>query len=44
MLADRHLAIRPGTDSAVLAWLVRKLRIDGSDELELATACDPGEV
>lgn len=30
-LATRHLAIRPGTDHALLAWLVRELLADGTD-------------
>ena len=30
-LATRHLAPRPGTDYAVLAWLVRELLGDGAD-------------
>jgi anaerobic selenocysteine-containing dehydrogenase len=30
-LATRHLAPRPGTDYAVLAWLVRELLRDGAD-------------
>jgi anaerobic selenocysteine-containing dehydrogenase len=44
MRADRHLPIRPGTDAAVLAWLVRELLVDGADSHELATACHPEEV
>jgi len=38
-LATRHLAIRPGTDHALLAWLVRELladRADGADTDALA--------
>lgn len=34
-LADRHLAIRAGTDHAVLAFLVRELLRDGADHHEL---------
>jgi anaerobic selenocysteine-containing dehydrogenase len=30
-MATRHLAIRPGTDDALLAWLVRELLDDGAD-------------
>lgn len=43
-LADRHMAIRPGTDAAVLAWLVRELLVDGADAGELADSCDPADV
>ncbi len=41
---DRHLQLRPGTDAAVLAWLVREVLIDGADERELADSCAPGDV
>jgi len=34
--ADRHLAPRPGTDYAVLAWLIRELLRDGADRAYLA--------
>lgn len=43
-LADRHLALRPGTDHLVLAWLVRELLIDGSDAAELAAHADPADL
>lgn len=33
--ASRHLAIRPGTDHAVLAWLVRSLLEEGADRAAL---------
>jgi anaerobic selenocysteine-containing dehydrogenase len=42
--ADRHLAVRPGTDHLVLAWLVRELLVDGADRAELDAHCDPGAV
>ena len=39
-LADEHLAIRPGTDGLLLAWLVRELMRKGADfeDLEAMTA------
>lgn len=50
-LASRHLAPRPGTDYAVLAFLVRELLVDGADREvlehrtvgrdELASAVEP---
>lgn len=43
-LADVHLAIRPGTDRLVLAWLVRELLADGADRAELDAHCDPTDV
>jgi anaerobic selenocysteine-containing dehydrogenase len=43
-LADDHLAIRPGTDHLVLAWLVRELLADGADTTELDAHCDPADV
>jgi anaerobic selenocysteine-containing dehydrogenase len=43
-LADHHLAIHPGTDAAVLAWLVRELLDHGADERELASACNSKDV
>ena len=42
--ADHHLAIRPGSDHLVLAWLVRELLADGSDHAELDAHCDPGDL
>lgn len=42
--ADRHLALRPGTDAALLAWLVREILVDGADANELATACHESDV
>ncbi|MBM3692647.1 MAG: molybdopterin oxidoreductase [Actinobacteria bacterium] len=43
-LADGHLAIRPGTDHLVLAWLVRELLAEGADAAELATHTDPADL
>ena len=43
-LADAHLAIRPGTDHFVLAWLVRELLDDGADAAELAAHADPADI
>lgn len=43
-LADGHLAIRPGTDHLVLAWLVRELLTDGADDAELAAHADAADV
>jgi anaerobic selenocysteine-containing dehydrogenase len=38
-LADLHLAVRPGSDHLVLAWLVRELLVDGADAIELSDHC-----
>ena len=38
-LADHHLAIRPGTDGVLLAWLIRELLIEGADLDELSGHC-----
>jgi anaerobic selenocysteine-containing dehydrogenase len=43
-LADRHVALRPGTDAAVLAWLVRELLADGACHDELERYTDPSDV
>ena len=43
-LADEHLAVRPGSDVAVLAALVRELLRDGADEEELTRHCHPDQV
>jgi anaerobic selenocysteine-containing dehydrogenase len=43
-LADAHLAIRPGTDHLVLAWLVRELLNDGADATELDEHADPADL
>jgi anaerobic selenocysteine-containing dehydrogenase len=43
-LADEHIAIRPGTDQLVLAWLVRELLIDGADAEELDAHTDPRDL
>ncbi len=40
-LADEHLAVRPGSDVALLAALVRSVLDDGIDPTEL---CDPADV
>ncbi len=42
--ADHHLAVRPGSDHLVLAWLVRELLADGADRVELETHCDAADV
>ena len=42
--ADRHVALRPGSDHLVLAWLVRELLADGADAVELDRHCDPGDL
>lgn len=42
--ADRYLPVRPGTDAAVLAWLVREVLADGADAGELTAACHPDDV
>jgi anaerobic selenocysteine-containing dehydrogenase len=39
-LANRHLAIRPGTDHVLLAWLVRSILEAGVDRDELARRAD----
>jgi len=43
-LADVHVAIRPGADHLVLAWLVRELLADGADLDELESHCDRADV
>ena len=43
-LADTHVAIRPGTDHFVLAWLVRELLEDGADAAELAAHTDAADI
>jgi anaerobic selenocysteine-containing dehydrogenase len=43
-LADRHVALRPGTDAAVFAWLVRELLADGASTEELERYADPTDV
>jgi len=43
-LADRHLAIRPGADAVLLAWLIRELlATGGADQADYARMTDPGE-
>jgi anaerobic selenocysteine-containing dehydrogenase len=44
MAADHHLAVRPGSDVAVLAALVRELLEDGADTDELRDYCAPADV
>ena len=39
--ADRHLAVRPGSDTAVLAWLCAEVLRDGVDD---ETACAPADL
>jgi anaerobic selenocysteine-containing dehydrogenase len=44
-LADGHLALRPGTDAVLLAWLVHELLLDGgADAGELAAHVAPGDL
>lgn len=43
-LADGHLAVRPGTDHLVLAWLVRELLAEGADDAELEAHADPDDL
>jgi anaerobic selenocysteine-containing dehydrogenase len=43
-LADLHLAIRPGSDAALLAFLVRSILESGTDEGYVAAAVDPDSV
>src|SRR5438034_10488417 len=43
-LADRHVALRPGTDAVVLAWLVRELLEQGADQDELAAYVDTADI
>src|SRR6476660_2018575 len=43
-LADGYLALRPGADQLVLAWLVRELLEDGADHDELDAHTDPGDI
>lgn len=43
-LADGHLAVRPGTDHLLLAWLVRELLADGADTAELERHADVADV
>ena len=42
--ADRHLAVRPGSDVAVLAAVAGAVLADGADERELRDHCHPEEV
>ena len=42
--SDRHLALRPGSDVYLLAWLVRELLEEGADEEELRASCAAADV
>jgi anaerobic selenocysteine-containing dehydrogenase len=42
--ADEHLAVRPGSDIAVLGAVAAAVLADGADQGELAELCDPVEV
>ncbi len=42
--ADEHLAVRPGSDIAVLAAVAAAVLADGADRGELAQFCDAGDV
>lgn len=44
MNSDRHLALRPGSDIWLLAWLVREVLAKGADEAELAAHCATEDV
>lgn len=41
-LADEHLAVRPGSDVAVLGAIANAVLHDGADAHELAQHCEPG--
>ena len=43
-LADRHLATRPGSDVAVLAWLVRSLLDESDAAAHLGVLVDPDDL
>src|ERR1700722_542183 len=43
-LADHHIALRPGSDALILAWLVKELLASGADQDELARYTDPGDI
>lgn len=43
-ISDRHLAVRPGGDAFLLAYLVREILRKGADAEELARWCDPDDV
>lgn len=43
-LADHHLAVAPGSDGMLLAWLVRELMSDDACEKNLLAHCDEVEV
>jgi anaerobic selenocysteine-containing dehydrogenase len=44
MQSDRHLALRPGSDVWLLAWLVREILAEGADQQELESHCAAGDV
>jgi len=44
MQSDRHLALCPGSDVWLLAWLVREVLEEGADEEELQAHCAPGDI
>ncbi|HYC23180.1 MAG TPA: molybdopterin-dependent oxidoreductase, partial [Candidatus Bathyarchaeia archaeon] len=43
-VADGHLALLPGTDHLVLAWLARELLVAGADRQELDRHCARDEI
>ena len=43
-LADEHLAVRPGSDIAVLAAIARALLEDGADLVEVSEHCEPAQL
>lgn len=42
--SDRHLALNPGSDLYLLAWLVREVLANGADEQELLQHCAAHDV
>ena len=42
--ADHHLAARPGSDTAILAFLCRGLLEAGADPIEVAERCNPDDI
>jgi anaerobic selenocysteine-containing dehydrogenase len=43
-LADHHLSVRPGSDTALLAAVARELLTRGADPDEIAGACRPADI
>ncbi len=43
-LADEHLAVRPGSDVAVLGALAAALLTEGADPTEVTDCCDPAAI